>query len=239
MHSIYKITNIKTNKVYVGQTSKSIDARLSAHIKCAKRKVNRYLYDSMNHHGYDNFIIELIESVETKNEADEREKFWINHLTTLYPMGYNMTSGGGGGNTLLAYSEEEKKAFYAKQQESRKGYSHSEETRNKISESKTGQILSTEHKNQISETLKNKYKTGEIVVVLPPCRYGSDHHEWIAMDETNLLTMIKDGCTIDVLCEYFNCSRPTVINRIKLYFNKTYTELRKEYGITHRKKTLE
>lgn len=143
MFLIYKITNTINDKLYIGQTSKTIDERLSAHIKCAKRKVNRYLYDSMNHHGIENFKIELIEEVQTKDEADEREKYWINCLTSMTPTGYNMTVGGGGGNTLASYSEDERKALYAKQADNRKWYSHNEETRNKISNSHMGKKLST------------------------------------------------------------------------------------------------
>ena len=238
MFLIYKITNMTNNKMYIGQTSKTINERFTAHIKCANRNVNRYLYDSMNHYGIEKFNIELIEEVQTKNDADDREKYWINRLTTMTPNGYNMTIGGGGGNTVASYSDEERTALYAKQAESRKWYSHNEETRKKISESKIGKELSTEHKNQISETLKKKYKTGEIVAVLPPCRYGSDHHEWTDIDREKLFEMILDGYTIGSLCKYFKCSRPTITTRIKLYFNKTQTELRNEYGIVNRK-TLE
>ena len=58
MGYIYKITNTINNKIYIGQTSKTIEERFKAHISKAKQHINRYLYDAMNHYGYENFIIE-------------------------------------------------------------------------------------------------------------------------------------------------------------------------------------
>lgn len=99
MGYIYKITNVINEKVYIGQTSKTIQERFAAHISKAKQKVNRYLYDAMNHYGYENFIIEEIEEC-SNDKLDEREIYWINfYQSTLKEKGYNMTIGGGGGDT--------------------------------------------------------------------------------------------------------------------------------------------
>lgn len=98
MGVIYKITNTINGKIYVGQTSKTIEERFQNHIKKAKAHTNRCLYDAMNHYGYDNFEIEQIE--ECGNDIlDEREKYWISTLNCMMPNGYNMTEGGGGGDT--------------------------------------------------------------------------------------------------------------------------------------------
>lgn len=101
MGHIYKITNLKNNKVYIGQTTKTIEERFSVHIQKAKQKVNRYLYDAMNCYGYENFQIEEIEECEN-TFLDAREKFWIAYYhSNNKEFGYNMTAGGGGGNTWL------------------------------------------------------------------------------------------------------------------------------------------
>lgn len=100
MGFIYKITNIANGKIYVGQTSKIIEKRFQAHIQKAKAHTNRYLYDAMNHYGYDKFIISQIEECDN-NLLDERERYWISKLNCMIPNGYNMTEGGGGGNTWM------------------------------------------------------------------------------------------------------------------------------------------
>ena len=58
MGYIYKIINLSNQKIYIGQTKKTIEERFQSHLKLAKNHVNRYLYDAMNKYGYNNFIIE-------------------------------------------------------------------------------------------------------------------------------------------------------------------------------------
>lgn len=83
--------------------------------------------------------------------------------------------------------------------------------------------------------MKQKIQSGEFVPILPPLVYGEEHHQWTDIDREQLFEMILNGYTIGSLSKYFNCSKPTIITRIKLYFNKTQTELRKQYGIVNRK----
>lgn len=58
-------------------------------------------------HGADGFIFEVLEYCEG-NQLDEREANWIETLKSLYPKGYNLTSGGG---AFQKHNEETKKIF--------------------------------------------------------------------------------------------------------------------------------
>lgn len=109
MGFIYKIVNNVNNKLYVGKTTQTIEKRFKEHIKNAKNKVNRYLYDAMNKYGYENFHAELIEECDDTILSD-REIFWIKELNTFWlnGFGYNMTIGGDGGDTWSALSDESK-----------------------------------------------------------------------------------------------------------------------------------
>jgi group I intron endonuclease len=58
-YKIYKITNIVTNKVYIGITRRSIEKRFDNHIKNSKKPKYK-LHRSMHKHGVHKFIIETI-----------------------------------------------------------------------------------------------------------------------------------------------------------------------------------
>lgn len=94
MAYIYKITNTLNNKVYIGQTSFSVEKRWQEHIKDSKREnlKNRPLYAAFHKYGIENFIIEKIEETDNPNE---REQYWIKQYNS-YSCGYNATTGGEG-----------------------------------------------------------------------------------------------------------------------------------------------
>ena len=73
---VYKITNLQNGKVYIGKTIRTVSVRWEQHLKKAKQKINNYLYDAMNHYGYDNFVMETIETC-SKEDLNGREKYWI------------------------------------------------------------------------------------------------------------------------------------------------------------------
>ena len=94
MGYIYKITNDVNNKVYIGQTVKTIKKRWQQH-QCNSKKEyfsQIVLYKAMNKYGLEHFHIEEIENVEN-NMLDEREKYWIKYYNS-YNNGYNSTIGG-------------------------------------------------------------------------------------------------------------------------------------------------
>lgn len=94
MSYIYKISNTENEKVYIGQTSYSLQVRFKQHIEDSIRykNLNRPLYQAFKEIGIDKFFIDLIE--ETEN-FDERERFWIDYYDS-YNNGYNGTIGGQG-----------------------------------------------------------------------------------------------------------------------------------------------
>lgn len=93
MGYIYKITNIVNNKVYIGQTTKTVEARWKQHKHSSVSK--KYaLYYAMRKYGIDNFKIETLEQCDNK-DLDEKEIEWIAFYNS-YREGYNMTLGGSG-----------------------------------------------------------------------------------------------------------------------------------------------
>ena len=100
MYTIYKISNTVTSKVYIGQTSNTIEYRFKEHLdKSNNSNVNhRPLYLAMNKYGKENFYIECLEVVSTKEEANEKEQFYIKQYDS-FKNGYNATIGGDCGSS--------------------------------------------------------------------------------------------------------------------------------------------
>lgn len=104
MAFIYKITNLKNNKLYIGQTSTTLERRFRQHQVAAFTLNLQYpLYKAMRKYGIDNFKIELVEEV-APEQLNEREQFYIRQYESFvsFNKGYNATRGGEG-NILLDY----------------------------------------------------------------------------------------------------------------------------------------
>lgn len=96
MNFIYKITNITNNKVYIGQTARTVKERWHEHQKNAYQlELKRPLYHAMRKYGIENFTIEIIEEVADEQTLNERETYWIEYYDS-YGRGYNATKGGDG-----------------------------------------------------------------------------------------------------------------------------------------------
>lgn len=52
---IYKVTNLNNNKVYIGQTIRSLDYRKSQHIRACTTKnyYDNYFHNALNKYGFD------------------------------------------------------------------------------------------------------------------------------------------------------------------------------------------
>jgi group I intron endonuclease len=99
MSYIYKITNDRNGKMYIGKTEYTIEKRFNEHINDSKRErcEKRPLYDAMNKYGVEHFYIEIVEECKDE-EAGIREQYWIKELRTYIGFkdcnGYNATLGG-------------------------------------------------------------------------------------------------------------------------------------------------
>lgn len=84
---IYKLTNTKNNKVYIGQTKNSLRKRIIAHITHSKNNTKskkHHLQFALQKYGYDNFQIDIVE-VCKQEQLNEREIFWISYYHSTDP----------------------------------------------------------------------------------------------------------------------------------------------------------
>jgi group I intron endonuclease len=96
---IYKVTNKVNGKVYIGQTSKELDERKTAHYKSSRLGSNTNFHRALSKYGVSYFIWEEVARCNSKEELNDLEKKLINEYDS-FKSGYNMTEGGEGGDTI-------------------------------------------------------------------------------------------------------------------------------------------
>ena len=90
---IYKITNLITKEVYIGQ-SVNISDRFKQHIKCGlgiDASATNKLYNNMQEYGVWNFTFELLQKC-SRDKLNEKERFWI-EMYQSNEVGLNVTKG--------------------------------------------------------------------------------------------------------------------------------------------------
>ena len=108
MHYIYLIKNLINGKNYIGQTINPT-TRFNSYKLASSKGGNRPIEYAFKKYGFDNFEFSIIDQVNTQNEADEKEKFYIREYHSLITEnGYNITKGGKGydGKTPFHSQEE-------------------------------------------------------------------------------------------------------------------------------------
>lgn len=93
---IYKVTNIINNKVYIGQTVKTLSQRKSEHKhRFLYENSHNKFYNALKKYGWDNFTWEVIEESKdwTYEILDQKEKYYI-QLYDSINNGYNILKGG-------------------------------------------------------------------------------------------------------------------------------------------------
>ena len=164
---VYKITCLVNNKIYIGKTTKTIEIRWKYH--CYNKKKNYYLYNAIRKYGKENFKIEILCYCYNEIELNFKEVELIaKYDCRNREVGYNILPGGegfGGGANHPWF-----------------GKTHSDETKQKLSElnkgeknPKFGKIVSPETRKKMSESHRGKPKSEEIRRKFSIAKSGKNH----------------------------------------------------------------
>ncbi len=132
-YSIYKLTNLVNNKIYIGQTTTSINTRLGTHIH-GKYAIGK----AIRKYGIENFTIDVIvTNITNRLLLDELEIHYIQLYNSRdRRIGYNIKKGGN-------------------------NYEVAESTKVKISKALTGRVFSITHKKNLSQKAKSRIYSEE------------------------------------------------------------------------------
>ena len=146
---VYLATNMINNKKYVGITTKTLEHRIKIHKRDSK-VLDTYFYRAIRKYGFDSFKWEVIDTAQSKQELDEKERYYIKLYDTFddKEKGYNSTSGGGN--------------LYDVTQELRQLRSERATGKNNpmygVPSPLKGKSFTKEHREKISKSLSNSHR---------------------------------------------------------------------------------
>jgi group I intron endonuclease len=146
MRVIYKITNNINGKIYIGKDSKNRKSYMGSG-QAIKNAIKKY--------GIENFSKDIIDSCNSLDELNEKEKRWISYYKSYIPdIGYNRSIGGEGNWDLSFMTEEYRLKMKQKQLE----YWNSEKCRSKKKEDTLKYFSNPENRKKQSELIKKFWK---------------------------------------------------------------------------------
>ncbi|MCB5259637.1 MAG: GIY-YIG nuclease family protein [Candidatus Cloacimonetes bacterium] len=179
---IYKIENLVNGKCYIGQTVLTFNERYNfkgegiervlAYLEMREDKTssysdklyhNNHLLNAIRKYGTENFTVEIIDTAESIEELNKKEKYWIKHYNA-FRKGYNKCKGGDGIEGWEPSNATRK--FWSKQRKGRHA--------GKRNPNYGGKLFTKETLEKMSIAKKGKY-TGE--------------KSWVARPVINLDTM--------------------------------------------------
>lgn len=145
---VYVIENLINGKLYVGQTTTTLEKRFRRHCWKSESKKNMVITLAIAKYGKENFEIRHLCFCSSSEELSLKEIEWSERLNTMSPHGYNLKVG-----ELHGYVSEETRR---KISVAHKGKKASAEARRRMSEAHIGLPISDDLRRKRSENRKGK-----------------------------------------------------------------------------------
>lgn len=208
---IYKIENVISGKMYIGQSVRTLHQRIQSYkdevraLNRGRKSANRPIINSISKYGIENFRFLIIDKARTQYELDVKEKFWISiYSSNIRGIGYNIDISRGGVGRRSDVSKKKTSDAQLGHKNSFYGRTHSPDTIQQMSDA---------HKNKtILETTRTK-----ISVALSGEKSGNaklNNQQIIQLKEDR-----KSGLTLKQLSNKYNLAISNISNIVS---NKTY-----------------
>lgn len=145
---IYKITNVESGRVYVGQTRYSFVERYWLHVWNLRHQshANKYLQRAWEKYGESAFSFSVVEVITDFSAIDDAEIRHIGDCRNSECGCYNLADGGGG-KCGVPMSERAKQIVGSKNRQHNLGKRASDQTRKKMTDIRQGVPLPKNRKN--------------------------------------------------------------------------------------------
>lgn len=172
---IYKIVQISTGIVYIGQTKMKFIKRYWHHRWKLKHNNhdNKYLQNTWNKYGENDFKFEVIHILKEHENLDELEIMYISKYDS-YNNGFNLTTGGDGKNNC-PMSEKAKKIVGMKNRIHNMGKKHTEKTKIQMSKSSQHRKLTSEQIEKLKQSRLEKGFSNESKQKMSKSHLGSNN----------------------------------------------------------------
>jgi group I intron endonuclease len=197
---LYRATNTKTGRCYIGVTSQTFRKRLNEHRSKARYNSRLPLYAAVQRDGWDAFKWDVLAHVDDRELLLLAEKEAVDKFGSHVSRGgYNATVGGAG----VA------------------GFSYSDESRSRISAAQMGRVKSAETRAKLSAAHKGRMPSAATLEAAWSAPWTPERVDKLraskraigTMDKFNpeqleqMRTMRLAGSTYEELAAHFGCAR--------------------------------
>jgi group I intron endonuclease len=160
---VYRRTNTKNGKVYIGKTTRTAEARWVSLLYEINRGNHAPIHNAIRKYGAEAFETDILYKARTYEELSKMETFFIIiHQSHKPENGYNLTLGGDGaapGELNHMWGKTHTDEVRAAQRERKLGTKQAEETKRKIGEACSGEkngFYGCKHSEQTCQLLSEK-----------------------------------------------------------------------------------
>lgn len=147
---IYLTENLINGKIYIGKHHKTeYDDKYYGSGVLLLKALNKY--------GIENFKNTLIDTADTVEELNEKEKYYISYYREQNKVLYNIAKGGDGGDTLSDKSAEEKEEFINKMTKINKERCSSQQFKDNTSKRMTARYKDEEERQKQSIRIRRAW----------------------------------------------------------------------------------
>lgn len=209
MYIVYKYTNKINGKIYIGQTSFTLEQRAGK--DGSNYHGSTYFYSAIQKYGWNNFESTILKDGLIKEEADYWEMYFIKQFDAQdSKIGYNIAAGGSSGpvaeSTRKKISEKAKERYQDPTKNPMYQHFWTEEQRRTMSNSRKGKGIgchrTEEQKQHLRELFKDTNKTMRKTPITDEERQKmSEHFREIAKRWRKKVFCIEDNLFFDSITE--------------------------------------